>query len=414
MQRNHRLEFLRRNALDKGISSGRKGGQPIELIVKAELRKRDWLARELERVGKVTHVFSAIPYLSFRCDASDAYKLNQAFRKLADEKAYRAITSAISVIDISNTFSLPSVSRKTGKRAASDLWNLEGIGAHDAQEIASGENVKVTIIDTGVDYKHPEISGSFGDVKGYDFVRNSRDPMDFNGHGTHVAGIAVGRNYGVARSSTIYAVRVLDENGMGSEANTIAGLDWADSHDADVVNLSLGSPFASTALEDMCYYLANKGVLVVAAAGNSGFGPNYPAAFGEPVIAVAAVDEALRHPSFSNIYETNDISAPGVGITSSYIGGYATLSGTSMAAPHVSGSLALVLSALKRERNLEEIMEETAQKLESGNFPERDVYGAGLVRVDRMAKAVIEAGRTPGIADYGREILAALKEVLWE
>lgn len=414
MQRNHRLEFLRRNALDKGISSGRKGARPIELIVKAELSRRDWLAGELGRVGKVTHVFSAIPYLSFRCDSSDAYKLNQAFRKLADEKAYRAIASAISVIDISNTFSLPSVSRKTGRRATANLWNLEGIGAYDAQEIALGDGVKVAVIDTGVDYRHPEVSSSFGDKKGYDFVRNSKDPMDFNGHGTHVAGIAAGRNYGIARASKMYAVRVLDENGMGSEANTIAGLDWANSHDADVVNLSLGSPYASTALEEMCYYLANKGTLVVAAAGNSGFGPNYPAAFGEPVIAVAAVDSSLNHADFSNIYETNDISAPGVDIMSSYIGGYATLSGTSMAAPHVSGSLALVLSALKRERNLEELMEETAQKLESGDFPERDVYGAGLVRVDRMARAVVESGRTSNMAYYGREILAALKEVFWE
>lgn len=414
MHRNNRLEFLRRNALDKGIRGSRKNRQPIELIVKVEFGKRDWLARELDKVGKVNHIFRAIPYLSFSCDAEDAYHLNQAFRKLADKRAYSAIASSISVIDISNTFSIPGVSRKLGERASSSLWNLENIGAYDAQEIALGEGVKLAILDTGIDYRHKEVSNSFGDDKGYDFVRKSSDPMDFNGHGTHVAGIAVGRNYGVARASEVYAVRVLDENGMGSEANTIAGLDWANSHDADVINLSLGSPYASTALEDMCYYLANKGVLLVAATGNYGFGPNYPAAFGEPVIAVAAVDEALRHPDFSNIYETNDISAPGVEITSSYIGGYATLSGTSMASPHVAGSLALVLSAVKRERNLEELMEETAQKLESGAFPERDVYGAGLVRVDRMARAVAEAGKEPKTASYGREILSALKEVLWE
>ncbi len=414
MQRNHRLEFLRRNVLDKGISGSRKNKQPIELIVKAESSKRDWLASELGKVGKVTHVFSAIPYISFGCDASDAYNLNQAFRKLAENKAYRAIASAISVIDISNTFSIPDLGRKAPSRARSGLWNLEKIGAYEAQDIALGDGVKLAIVDTGVDYRHPEVNGNFGDVKGYDFVRNKSDPMDFNGHGTHVAGIAVGSNYGVARACKVYAVRVLDENGMGSEANTIAGLDWADKHGADIVNMSLGSPYASTALEDMCYYLANKGTLVVAAAGNSGFGPNYPAAFGEPVIAVAAVDENERHADFSNIYETNDISAPGVDITSAYIGGYATLSGTSMASPHVAGGLALVISALNSERNLEELMEETAQKLESGNFPERDVYGAGLVRVDRMAKAVIEAGSTPSVANYGREILAALKEVLWE
>ncbi len=414
MQRNHRLEFLRRNALDKGIRNSRNGRQPIELIVKAELRKREWLTGELGKVGKVTHVFSAIPYLSFSCDSSDAYELNQAFRKLADSRAYRAIASAISVIDVSSTFSIPSVIRKTPVSKGSGLWNLEKIGAYEAQGIALGDGVKLAVVDTGVDYRHPEVSRNFGDAKGYDFVLNKSDPMDFNGHGTHVAGIAVGCNYGVARACRIYSVRVLDEKGMGSEANTIAGLDWADKNGADVVNMSLGSPYASTALEEMCYYLANKGVLVVAAAGNSGFGPNYPAAFGEPVIAVAAVDESLMHPDFSNIYETNDISAPGVDITSSYIGGYATLSGTSMAAPHVSGSLSLVLSALRRERNLEELMEDTAENLGSGDFPERDVYGAGLVRVDKMAMAVIEARKKAVSGSYGREILAAIKEVLWE
>ncbi len=414
MQRNHRLEFLRRNALDKGISGGRKNKTLVELIVKAESGKRDWLAGELGKVGEVTRVFNAIPYLSFCCDASDAYALSQAFRKLADEKAYRAIASAISVIDVSSTFRIPSVVRKTQTRTGSSVWNLESIGAYEAQEIALGDGVKLAVIDTGVDYRHAEVSGNFGDVKGYDFVRNGNDPMDLNGHGTHVAGIAVGGNYGIARASKVYAVRVLDEKGFGSEANTIAGLDWAASHGANVVNMSLGSPYASTALEDMCYYLADKGVLVVAAAGNTGFGPNYPAAFGEPVIAVAAVDEALRHPDFSNVYETNDISAPGVDITSSYLGGYATLSGTSMAAPHVSGSLALALSALRGERNLEELMEDTAQKLDSGTFPERDVYGAGLVRADRLARAVAESVKKPGTAGYGREILAALKEVFWE
>ncbi len=414
MKRNHRLEFLRRNALDRGISRGRKSGEPIELIVKAESGKRDWLAAELGKVGKVTHVFSAIPYLSVSCDSSDAYNLAQVFRKLADSRAYRAIASAVSVIDVSSKFSIPAVSRKTRASVCGGLWNLESIGAYDAQGIALGDGVKMAIVDTGVDYGHSELRSNFGDAKGYDFVRNKSDPMDFNGHGTHVAGIAVGRDYGIARACRVYAVRVLDENGIGSEANTIAGLDWADRHGADVVNMSLGSPTASTALEDMCYYLANRGVLVVAAAGNSGYGPNYPAAFGEPVIAVAAVDENGKHADFSNIYETNDISAPGVDITSAYLGGYATLSGTSMASPHVAGSLSLVLSALMRERNLEELMEETAQKLDSGAFPERDVYGAGLVRVDRMARAAAESGRKLNAAGYGREILAALKEVLWE
>ena len=161
--------------------------------------------------------------------------------------------------------------------------------------------------------------------------------------------------------------------------------------------------------------------MIVAGAGNFGFGAKEPAAFGEPVIAVAAVDEQNRHAGFSNVYETNDISAPGVDIVSSYNGGYASLSGTSMAAPHVTGSLALVLSALKSNRDLGALMEDTAQNLEEGSFPERDVYGAGLLRVDLMAKAVVENRMKSPFHSYGRkvvnvlkgEVVNVLKEVLW-
>ncbi|MAG16124.1 hypothetical protein CMO88_03615 [Candidatus Woesearchaeota archaeon] len=410
---NHRLNFLRRKILNKSIGIGRQQKEPIELIVKTEFSKRDWLTGELNRLGRVTRVFESLPYLSFICDSDDAHGISRGFHKLADDRAYKSIASAISVIDVSSRFSIPTVTKTRGN--SNGLWNLENIGAYEAQEFALGKGVKVAVIDTGVDYNHSEISRNFGATKGYDFIRNSPDPMDFNGHGTHVAGITFGENYGVASDAERYAVRVLDENGMGTEADTIAGMDWAATHDVDIINLSLGSPYASTALEDMCYYLANKGVIIVAAAGNSGFGPNYPAAFDEPVIAVAAVDEQNRHAGFSNIYETNDISAPGVDITSSYIGGYATLSGTSMASPHVAGSIALVMSAIKKDCDLEELMEDSAQKLEQGDLPERDVYGAGLIRVDKMAKAVVETSKTYRrslLEEYGREVLSVLKEVL--
>ena len=411
MERNHRLEFSRRRALNRQISGGKNSGHPIELIVKTEYGKRDKLVRELGKVGTVTRVFNSIPYLSFRCDAADAEKLNQSFRKLADHKAYRAIAASISVIDVSNTVRIPDFTKSRGD---GDMWNLENIGVYEAQKIASGGGISLAIVDTGVDYGHPEVAHAFGSVKGYDFIRDTDDPMDFNGHGTHVAGIAAGSNYGVAGDCRAYAARVLDENGSGNEADTIAALDWAADHDVDVINMSLGSESASTALEDMCYFLANKGTFIVAAAGNSGFGPSYPASFGDPVVAVAAVNRKNKHADFSNIYDTNDISAPGVNITSSYLGGYETLSGTSMAAPHVSGAFALAASALKRDCDLEGVMENTAQKLENGSIPRRDIYGAGLVRVDGMAKAVSRLGSASPLKSYYTELLDALKEVFLE
>lgn len=403
---NPKLEFTRRSNLKKSIQDSRQQKHPIELIVKSDFSRRDGALKHIRRVGEISHVYDSIPFFSFKCEPEDAYRLSQTFYQLAEHKAFRSVAASLSAIDVSSTIRIPPVS----KSKSAGLWNLEDIGAYAAREVALGNGARVAIVDTGVDYRHPEVSGNFGSKKGYDFVRSTADPMDFNGHGTHVAGIAFGQNYGVAGGAAAYAVRVLDSDGSGSEADTIAGLDWAAGNGVDVVNLSLGAPFASAALEEMCYYLANKGVVLVAAAGNSGFGPNYPAAFGDPVIAVAAVDRSLNHPEFSNIYDTNDISAPGVGITSSYIGGYATLSGTSMAAPHVSGSMALVLSALRKETDLEQLMEDTAQKLSNGFFPERDVYGAGLLRVDKMAQAV---SQMRNFRDYGAEALAALKEALW-
>ena len=411
---NHRLAFLRRKNLDKSIRKSREDREPVELIVKTHEGKKSSLVKELENLGEITHEFESIPYLSFKCDSHDGYEISQVFHKLSDSKAYRAIASSISVIDISSTFRIPNVTKESAAFSMSGVWNLEQIGTYLARQHASGEGVSVAVIDTGVDYGHPEVSRNFGSRKGYDFVRKDSDPMDMNGHGTHVAGIAAGKKYGVATRSSLYAVRVLDENGMGSEADTIAGLDWASKNSVDVINLSLGSPYASGALEDMCYYLANNGVLIAAAAGNDGFGPNYPAAFGDPVIAVAATDENKNHADFSNIYETNDISAPGVRITSSYGGGYAALSGTSMASPHVAGGLALVLSALKRDADLDELLDSTAEHLDSSGFPERDVYGAGLMRVDRMVERTLQLRRESPMENYGREVLNVLREVFWE
>ena len=411
MERDHRLEFTRRKALNRQIRQRKESQESVELIVKTAYRKRDGLLRELGRLGEVTRIFDSIPYLSFRCDAADAEKINESFRNLADHKAYRSLVRSVQAIDISNTFRLPEFSKS---ERLEGNWNLDRIGAYEARKTTLGGGINLAIIDTGVDYEHPEVSHAFGRIKGYDFVRNGPDPLDFNGHGTHVTGIATGKNYGVATGCTAYSLRVLDENGTGSEADTIAGLDWVASREIDVINMSLGSEYASQALEEMCYFLANKGTLIVAAAGNSGYGANYPAAFGDPVVAVAAINDKNRHADFSNIYDTNDISAPGVNITSSYLGGYETLSGTSMAAPHVSGALALAASAVKKECDLEDLMERTAQKLETGTIPERSVYGAGLLRADKLVKTVCDL-KSDNLLSVGyAEIMSTLREVLWE
>ncbi len=390
MQRNTAsLAARRKRALADAIAAAKSSKSELELIVKAEEGRREKVASQLQRIGQVRHYYKFIPYMSLRCDADYADILRKAASgRVSDsvfEKSFRSIISAITAIDLSNSFAIPKSSASTAAVVAkpkirSSLWNLEAIGVYEAQKHGSGEGVSVAIIDTGVDYGHSQLRKLFGSEKGYDFIKNGSEPMDENGHGTHVAGITAAADYGVAPGSRLYAVRVLDANGSGTEADAIAGIEWCIKKGVDVANMSFGGPVASQALEEACNYAWQQGILLVAAAGNSGYGANYPAAFGEPVIAVAAVDEELGHPDFSNIYETNDIAAPGVGILSTYLNdSYATLTGTSMASPHVAGSLALALS-ISHEGSLEDVMKEEAEKL-----GEPDTFGAGLVRVDRMA-----------------------------
>ncbi|PIN72951.1 hypothetical protein COV21_00590, partial [Candidatus Woesearchaeota archaeon CG10_big_fil_rev_8_21_14_0_10_45_5] len=154
---------------------------------------------------------------------------------------------------------------------------------------------------------------------GYDFVEKTGNPMDRSGHGTHVAGTAAGSYCGIARASRLYAIRVLDEDGSGSEADVMKGIEWALKSNIQIVNMSLGSPEYSEAFKEMCYYASSQGMIICAAAGNDGEPTyNYPSSF-EPVISVAAVDKRNKHAYFSNINDLVDISAPGVDIISSYM-----------------------------------------------------------------------------------------------
>ncbi|MBI3052169.1 S8 family peptidase [Candidatus Woesearchaeota archaeon] len=379
--RSNALHLARQHFLEEEL------GRRRSLEVLLEVCDKDAAEDTIGNLGRVTHVFECIPYVSAVLPQQDIRRMlgrhNGEFRRIIKD------------VQASATVSLPKATRaKTGS-----LWNLENIGAYDAWEYSTGQGVKVAIIDTGAEYTHPEIEGCFESNKGYDFVGNSRDPIDRQGHGTHVSGICAGKEYGVAPGCTLYAVRVLDENGSGSESNVIAGIEWAIKNGMDVANLSLGSPVASSAFENICWYAAEKGLILVAAAGNDGgVHASYPAAFGEPVIAVAASDRDNEHAEFSNIFRTNDVTGPGVGIASAYLNrGYATFSGTSMAAPHVSGSIALALP-VAGQGDMYGLVESTAKKIGDGD---RDVYGAGLVRADAMVR-----GGKPGWLDL-------IKGIVW-
>ncbi|MHB1355179.1 MAG: C1 family peptidase [Anaerolineae bacterium] len=226
-------------------------------------------------------------------------------------------------------------------------YNMKKVLAPQAWPCSQGgEGVIIAIVDTGVDSNHPDLVGNL--VPGATFVAGTTTPEDDNGHGTHVAGIAAGiaNNggiMGVAPRAKIMPVKVMDQAGNGDYLAITNGIIWAVNHGAGVINLSVGGYGESSTLQGAIQYAYSNGVVLACAAGNGGTNQAfYPAYFSE-CLAVAATDEWDIDAYFSNYGDWVDVSAPGVAITSSWLGGGThTLNGTSMASPHVAGLAALI------------------------------------------------------------------------
>ena len=247
-----------------------------------------------------------------------------------------------------------------------DDWGISRIGARLVHEgnVATdvgpilGSGVSVAVLDTGIDYTHPDLSPVF--AGGYDFVNNDNDPFDDQYHGTHCAGtIAASLNgtgvVGVAPDVSLYGLKVLSSTGSGYFSDIISALDWCVQNQIQVASLSLGSGSdPGTQVRDAFARANAAGVVVVASAGNSGSGSDtvgYPAQY-DSVIAVASTTRSDTRSSFSSTGPAVEVAAPGSDILSTYPGGgYAYLSGTSMACPHVSGVAALLLAGGIADQN---------------------------------------------------------------
>ena len=274
-------------------------------------------------------------------------------------------------------------------------WGVEKTGASQVWSENTGEGADVAILDTGIDYNHPDlienIAGGidYTDQRFKDGNTNILYWNDMNSHSTHCAGIVAASNndfgtVGVAPGANLWAVKVLGDDGSGYVSDVIQGLEWCTENGIEIASMSFGAEEHSESLQEACDEAYSAGVLLVAAAGNGG-SVIYPAAY-DSVIAVSATSADDNIAGFSSTGPEVELSAPGVNIYSTYKDdGYAIWSGTSMACPHVSGVAALVYAAdrfrLTSPEQIRDRLRETAKDL--GDIGKDDVFGYG--RVDAVA-----------------------------
>ena len=292
------------------------------------------------------------------------------------------------------------------------VTKIGGIAAHEGTYTGAvapqlGSGVKVAVCDSGIDFTHPELAPRY--KGGYDFLNNDSNPMDDNGHGTHVAGtIAAASNgtdiIGVAPEVDLYGLKVLGASGSGSFSAVISALDWCITNGIQVANFSLGSSTdPGTTVRAAFDRAAAAGIVVICSAGNSGAGADtvgFPAKY-TSCIAVASTTSSDSWSSFSSTGSGVDIAAPGSSIYSCRMGGgYTTMSGTSMAAPHAAGAVALLLGAGVSDTNgngivndeVRSLLQSTAVDLGTAGFD--NYFGYGRINVE-AALVTLATGSIP-------------------
>ena len=348
--------------------------------------------------------------VSLGCKVVREAKTLKALRCPQDVAKSLSLTEDVRVFALEEDEEVGISSRfRVGATSASANQQIGAGLVHNSGNTGGGR--KVAVLDTGYNYLHPELSSSY--LGGKDFVNDDNDPMDDEGHGSHVAGIitADGINpkaKGVAPDAGIVSGKVLDEIGSGYFSDVVAGIYWAvdgpdgiagtgDEFGADAISLSLGTSapylykgFCDGVLPDLTNaikYAVQNNVTVVVAAGNSGnAGISIPGCISYST-TIGAVNSSDKVASFSGRGNSLDISAPGVNIYSAILGSlYATWSGTSMATPMVAGVIALVKNAhpAYTHSQIESKLFSTAKDL--GKAGKDKDYGWGRVRADQAVQ----------------------------
>ncbi|WP_373233326.1 S8 family serine peptidase [Cohnella sp.] len=269
-------------------------------------------------------------------------------------------------------------------------WGVKHIQAPQAWNRTTGYRVKVGVIDTGVDFAHPDLRHSL--ERGINLLHRMALPQDDNGHGTHISGTIAAANelqgmIGVAPRATIHPIKAFDHNGTAFVSDIILGIEWCVRNQMDVVNMSFGMKTRSKSLLNAVNYAYRAGVLIVASSGNDGrIGDiDYPARYNQ-TIAVGASNQQRKIASFTNRSGLVDIYAPGDLIVSAWLRGkHREMSGTSMATSHVTGAVALLL-ALKpglTPAQIKSVIKKSAKPLRNSKASRM----AGELNIMRMIKA---------------------------
>lgn len=344
----------------------KKGVKSDEFIKKKGYQKKQKKPKKTKRANFVFVSLDQNELKNLSRDAEVSFIEEDGLVHIDAEDAQKEPASKEAAVEASSRETIP--------------WGIKAIGGeHVLQQNDVGSRIKIAVLDSGI-ANHSDVKVAGGTT----FVPETTESTDDNGHGTHVAGIigALHNDIGVVGASPqaeIYSVKVLDQEGTGSYSQVIQGIEWAIENKMNIISMSFGGSVDSKALHEAILLARESGILLIAAAGNKGFGDEtetYPARFPE-VVSVGAINQTNQRASFSSTGSEIDLVAPGVDIESTLMNGsYGAKSGTSMAAPHVTGAAAAFWSA-HPEISAEEVKAKlyaTATPL--GNSRE---YGHGLV-----------------------------------
>jgi subtilisin len=389
---------------------GASGLQTHDMLVAVSFKEGQYMPQLVEvHGGKITKQFPHMGLLY-------ALVPVQSIEQLKAEPA-------VDFVEQDGQFEVSSASTTTHISQAATLdqqhysWGIGDIGAQAVQSLNdTGQGIKIAVLDTGIDYNHPDLAASYRG--GYNFIGNNNNTMDDNGHGTHVAGIIAASAHagkgltGVAPGAQLYAVKVSDSHGSGTFDTLVEGINWAIENHMNIITMSITGTGGTQALQKAVQTAYNDGIVLVAAVGNSDeassdSGVLYPAAY-DQVIGVGSVDSNNVKSSFSLTGPKVDIVAPGSLINSTwYDGKYRLLSGTSMATPLVTGSVALLMDTDEKSWQKEgytngdgkwtpdeirNVLSNTATHL--GTPGKNDQYGYGLLNVTQFAQHVAKPAQT--------------------